>query len=153
VTLGAVDDVTHDFAVPPDHRAVDLGPDSGGQRRGIHQIREQNRQAPDLTMLRGGGQQLLGVEIAAVDGQHLPGECVGGGAVATIYRVDRAVEQLIDCRAGAQNPSQADDYFERIFGLRVPNGGRRAQADRCFVGRTDEVVVRQRDLELVRASR
>jgi hypothetical protein len=92
IALVAVDDLNHLVAVPADHGAVNLRLDARGQRRRIDQIGEENGQAPDLAMIIGGGEQFLGVGIAAIDSEHLFGECVGRRPVATVDCPHRTIE-------------------------------------------------------------
>ena len=49
-------------------------------------------------LITGCGEQILGVGIAAVDGEYLPGERVGRLPVATVDRSNRAIEQFVDRR-------------------------------------------------------
>ena len=59
-------------------------------------------------MVAWSGEQSLGICIAAVDGKHLPGECVGCLPVAFIDRPHGPIEQLVDRGAGfelAHNPT------------------------------------------------
>jgi hypothetical protein len=107
VSLVAVDDFTDLLVVSPDDGAINLGIDAGGQRGGIDQVGEQDRQATDLPAVAGGGQQFFGVGVAAVDREHLSGQSVGCGPIASVDCLHCAVEQLIDRGLGhgrAHNP-------------------------------------------------
>ena len=95
VAFVAFDDLVYLVAIPPDHGAVDLGLDSGRQCRRIDKIGEEDCQAPDLTAVSGGSEQLLGVGIAAVDREYLPGERVGRLPVAQVDRSNGAIKQFV----------------------------------------------------------
>src|SRR5579875_2185108 len=94
----AVDGAQHLVAVTSDDGAVGLRFDPGRQGRRVHQIGEHDRQPPDRSAGRGGGQQLLGVEVVVVDFEYSPGKRVGGGAVTAVDRVYCAVKQFLDGR-------------------------------------------------------
>ena len=108
MALVVVDDLEYLVAIPPDHRAVDLDVDAGGQRCRIDQIGEEDCQAPDLTVIAWGGEQFLGFGVTAVDGEHLPGERVGRLPVSAVDCPYRAIEKFVDRRLGfgvAHNPT------------------------------------------------
>ena len=105
VTLGradmplvAVHDAQHQVAVAAHQQPVGLRLHPGRQHRRIHQIGEQDRQPPDLTGIARGGQQILGLGVAAVDGQHLPRQRRRGRPITTVDRRHRPIQQLIDRR-------------------------------------------------------
>ena len=80
-------------AVTPDHGAIDLRLDAGGQCGGIHQIGEQDRKATDLAAVDRGPPAVLRRRVVAVDGQHLPGEEVGSRAITFGGGAQCAIEQ------------------------------------------------------------
>ena len=102
MALVVVDDLEYLVAVPPDHRAVDLDVDARGQRRRIDQVREEDGQAPDLTVIAWGGEQFFGFGVTAVDGEHLPGERVGRFPIAEVDCPYRAIQKFIDRRLGVR---------------------------------------------------
>ena len=92
-------DPQHLLAVAAHQQPVRFRLELGGQHRRIHQIGEQNRQPPNLTGIGRGGEQILRVEIAVVDRQHLPGQRRRDRTITTVDRRNRTIEQFIDRHA------------------------------------------------------
>ena len=70
------------------------------KRRGVDNIREQDGQPPDLSMIVGRcSQQVLGLDVPMVDRQHPSSQRGRRGPIATVDRQHRPVKQFIDRRA------------------------------------------------------
>jgi hypothetical protein len=98
MALKAIHDAQHQVAVAAHQHPVRLGLHPRGQHRRIDQIGEQNRQPPDLTTTAGSGEQVFGVGVVAVGGQHLSGQRRRSGAVTTVNRRHRPIQQVVDRR-------------------------------------------------------
>jgi hypothetical protein len=99
MTLVPIDDLAHLIAVAVDQRVIRLRFQAGGQRRRVDKVGEKNCQAPDFAVASRRGKQILGVGVAAVDRQDLPGQRRGRRAVSLVDGPHRAVQQVVDRRA------------------------------------------------------
>jgi hypothetical protein len=63
-------------AIPAHQEPIRLGLYPRRQHRRIHQIGEEDRQPPNLTRVARRGQQILGLGVRAVNGEHLPAKAV-----------------------------------------------------------------------------
>ena len=115
MALKAIHDGDDLIAVAADQQPVRLGFHPGGQHRGIHQIREQDRQSSDLTGVIRRGKQVLGIGVVAVDGQHLPGQRRRGSAITTVDGRHGAFEQFVDRSAGGGTGSRADHTVTHVI--------------------------------------
>jgi hypothetical protein len=96
------------LAIAAHQRPIRLRLHPSRQRCRIHQIGEQDRQPPNLTGIAGSAEQVLGIGVVAVDGQHLPRQGRRGGTVTTVDGFHRTIKKVIDRRAAfprAHTPS------------------------------------------------
>jgi hypothetical protein len=86
----------HELAIPAYDEAIRLGLYPRRQHSRIHQIGEEDRQSPNLTWIIRRGQQILGLGVRAVNGQHLPGQSRRCRTITAVDRRNRAIQQLIN---------------------------------------------------------
>ena len=88
----------HLLAIATHQQPVRLGLHPGRQHRRIRQIGEDDRQPPDLTRIARRGQQVFGLSIRTVSGQHLPRQGRRGRTITAVDRRNRPIQQLVDRR-------------------------------------------------------
>ena len=86
------------FAVAAHQHPVGLGLHPGRQHRRIHQIGEKYCQPANLTRIGRRGQQILGLGVHPISGQHLLGQRRPGHPITTVDRRHRLIEQIINRR-------------------------------------------------------
>jgi hypothetical protein len=91
-----IDDLGDVVAVAADHREVDLGLYSCGQRSRIDDVSEHDRQPAEFVASCRRGEEVFRFGVAAVDCQHLRGELLRAGAIAPIEGLNCPVEQFFD---------------------------------------------------------
>ena len=120
MSLIPVDDVAYVFLVTADYCTVNLRLDPGRQRRGVDKVGEDDRQPSDFALVNGGSEKVFGFCIAAIYGQHLSGQGVGGRSITLGKSPKCAIEQVVDACCWLRSAHSANKTCSVVSGVTVP---------------------------------